>query len=271
MSKKVTNQTLRLSSYQENMDFVPSMFMPDSTDEDGLLFSDSFVLSPIMSYQNYDDCNPITDKNGGSNKKRSLCEDNKGNDDREVKKMKHRDTERQRRIEVSSLFKSLRSLLPFQYIQGKRATADHVCQAVNYIKDLEKRIKELNEKRNRIQKSVRGTVTIHPYTEECTSSSLSTSSLSTSSSRCSCIDDKHMTVVIIPCLVGVEIIISCCLGRKKSCLSSVLQILTQEVRLSVVSCLSTRVQQRFMHTIVSQVDDGIKINISELKDKILNM
>lgn len=106
------------------MDFVPSMFMHDSTyDEDGLLFSDSFLLSPLISYQNHDVCNPITNKNGGSTKKRSICdtygvsEANKNDDDRESKKMKHRDIERQRRQEVSSLFKSLRSLLPFQYIQ----------------------------------------------------------------------------------------------------------------------------------------------------------
>lgn len=99
------------------MDFLPSMFMPDSTYEDVLLFSDSFLLSPFISYENHDVCNPITNKNVGSNKKRSLCEANKKEDDRESKKMRHRDIERQRRREVSSLFKSLRSLLPFQYIQ----------------------------------------------------------------------------------------------------------------------------------------------------------
>ncbi|EFH64248.1 hypothetical protein ARALYDRAFT_475056, partial [Arabidopsis lyrata subsp. lyrata] len=250
------------------MDFVHSMFMPDSTYEDGLLFSDSFLLSPFISYQNNDVCNPITNKIGGSNKKRSLCdtyganEANKNDDDRESKKVKHRDIERQRRQEVSSLFKSLRTLLPFQYIQGKRSTSDHIFQAVNYIKDLQTKIKELNEKRNQIKKSIRGTTTI----EECTSSLSSTSTLSSS---CSCVGDKHITVVVTPCLVGVEIIMSCCLGRNKSGLSSVLQMLAQEQRLSVVSCLSTRRQQRFMHTIVSQEDDGKKINILELKDKIM--
>jgi hypothetical protein len=65
--------------------------------------------------------------------------------------------------------------------------------------------------------------------------------------------------VVTPCLVGVEIIISCCLGRNKSCLSSVLQMLAQEQRFSVVSCLSARRQQRFMHTIVSQVKLLLKI------------
>ncbi|KAG7587843.1 Helix-loop-helix DNA-binding domain superfamily [Arabidopsis suecica] len=256
------------------MDFIPSMFMPDSTYEDGLLFSDSFLLSPFISYQNNDVCNPITNKIGGSNKKRSLCdtygvnEANKNDDDRESKKVKHRDIERQRRQEVSSLFKSLRTLLPFQYIQGKRSTSDHIFQAVNYIKDLQTKIKELNEKRNQIKKSLPGTSTTLPSIEECTSSLSSTSTLSSS---CSCVGDKHITVVVTPCLVGVEIILSCCLGRNKSCLSSVLQMLAQEQRLSVVSCLSSRRQQRFMHTIVSQVEDGKQINILELKDKIMNM
>lgn len=110
------------------MDLVPSMFMADSINEDEFLFSDSFLLSSFIPYQNqnHDACNPITDKNGSSNKRRSLSarEANKTNDDRESKKMKHRDIERQRRQEVSSLFKSLRSLLPFQYIQ------------VSYVKDI---------------------------------------------------------------------------------------------------------------------------------------
>lgn len=105
------------------MDFETSVFMPDLTDEDGLLFSDSFLLSPLISYQNHDVCNQITDQNGVSNRKRSLCdtygasEANNGDDDQESKKMRHRAIERQRRLEVSSLFKSLRSLLPLQYIQ----------------------------------------------------------------------------------------------------------------------------------------------------------
>lgn len=133
-------------------------------------------------------------------------------------------------------------------IQGKRSTSDHISQAVKYIKDIQNKIKELNEKKNRIKK-------LSASTEGCTSSLSSSSSLSTStlSSSCSCVGDKHVTVVVMPCLVGVEIIISCCLGRNKSCLSSVLQILAQEQRLSVVSCLSKRLNQRFIHTIVSQV------------------
>ncbi|KAJ0265537.1 Transcription factor bHLH125 [Hirschfeldia incana] len=183
--------------------------------------------------------------------------------------MRHRDIERQRRVEVSSLFKSLKSLLPLQYIQGKRSTADHVSQAINYIKDLQNKIKELNEKKTRLNKFIPGKITARPTTEECTSSV--SSSLSISSLRCSCVDDKHITVMVMPCFLGMEIIISCCLERNKFCLSSVLQILAQEGKLSVVSCVSTRLQQRFIHTIVSQVGNGIKVNISELKDKIVNM
>ncbi|KAJ0258038.1 Transcription factor bHLH125 [Hirschfeldia incana] len=253
------------------------MFTPDITDEDGLLFTDSFLLSPLISYQNHDVCNPVADKiYGASKKKRSLCdthgesEASKGDADPESKKMRHRNIERQRRLEVSSLFKNLRSLLPLRYIQGKRSTADHVSQAVNYINDLQNKIKELTEKKNLLKTSIPSTVTAHPTTEE--SSSCLSSSLSTSSSRCTCVDDNHITVMVMPSLEGIEIIISCCLERNKSsCLSRVLQILIQEERLTVVSCLSTRTHQRFVHTIVSQVDDGIKIKFSELKDRIQNM
>jgi len=249
------------------------MFMPYSTEEDGLLFSDYLVLSPLMPYQSHGVCNPIANKDGGSSKKRSLCdtygtsEANKkdDDDDRVSKKMRHKIIERQRRQEVAALFKSLRNLLPFQYIQGKRSTSDHIVQAINYIKNLQNNIKELKEKKNRIKNSLPGT---NISTEECTSSLTSSSTLSSS---CSCVGDKHVTVVVMPCLVGVEIIISCCLGRNKSCLSGALQMLAREERLSIVSCLSTRLPQRFHHTIVSQVDHGMKINISELKDKLVNM
>lgn len=152
-------------------------------------------------------------------------------------------------------------------IQGKRSTSDHISQAVNYIKDLQNKIKELDEKKNRIKKSIPGTNTTHPSTEECTSS-LSSSTTSTLSSSCLCIGDKHITVVVTPCLVGVEIIISCCVGRNKSVLSSVLQMLAQEQRLTVVSCLSKRLQQRFMHTIVSQVKLLLK-NIKRKSNEIM--
>ncbi|CAN8240696.1 unnamed protein product [Cochlearia groenlandica] len=255
------------------MNYVPSMFMIDSTEENGLLLSDSFVVSPFISYQNNDVCNDIIkEKNVGSNnKKRSICDiyDNKKDNDQESKKMRHRDIERQRRQEVSSLFKCLRTLLPFQYIQGRRSTSDHILESVNYIKDLKTKIKELIEKKNQITK------------EECTSSttlsssltsSLSTSRCTSSSSSSSCVGDKHnIKVMVMPCFVGVEIILSCCVGRNKSCLSSALQILSQDQRLSVVSCISTRIQHRFMHTIVSKVEDEININISEIEDKIMNI
>ncbi|XP_010430372.1 PREDICTED: transcription factor bHLH125-like [Camelina sativa] len=149
---------------------------------------------------------------------------------------------------------------------------EYVCTNLRQMtsKDLQNKNKELNEKRNRIKKSIPGTNTTVPSTEECTSS-LSSSTTSTFSLGCSCVGDKHFTVIVTPCLVGVEIIISCCLGRSKSCLSSVLQILAQEQRLGIVSCLSTRLQQRFMHTIVSQVEDSKQINTLELRDKIVNM
>ncbi|KAF2545421.1 hypothetical protein F2Q70_00019820 [Brassica cretica] len=72
------------------------------------------------------------------------------------------------------------------------------------------------------------------------------------------------------CLVGIEVVASCCF-RHESCLSSVLQLLVHEQCFNVVSCISTRLHLRFIHTIVCEVEKGIEINFSELQEKIIKM
>ncbi|KAL0654166.1 hypothetical protein Bca4012_096857 [Brassica carinata] len=158
------------------------------------------------------------------------------------KKAKHREIERQRRQEVTSLFKNLRYILPSQYIKGKRSSSDHVQEAVNYIKDLENKIKEMSEKRDRIKRSISHSSS----TGECSIRSLE-------SSYCSCDGDTHIDVKVRTCLVGIEIVASCCF-RQESSLSSILQLLVQEQCLDVVSCISSRLHPRFIHTIVCEIN-----------------
>ncbi|KAG7654043.1 Myc-type basic helix-loop-helix (bHLH) domain [Arabidopsis suecica] len=223
-----------------------SLFIPDFAYENDLDFSSLITPSTHISFQEPYPCNPVIHCAGIENDGRQkACETTmtseirKGDDEPKNKRAKHKELERQRRQEITSLFKNLRYLLPSQYTKGKRSASDHVLEAVNYIKDLQKKIKDVSEKRDRIKRSI----THRPS---------STGECSIRSSTCSCVGDTHIAVVVRPCLIGLEIVVSCCY-RNESCLSSVLQLLAQEQCFNVVSCISTRLYQRIVHTIVSEV------------------
>lgn len=113
--------------------------------------------------------------------------------------------------------------------QGKRSTSDHMHEAVNYIKDLEKKVKELGVKRDDLRKlnncNVVGSRSENP------------------SDSC---------VMVRSCLVGVEVVISSGLKEQVLHLSRVVELLLKE-GLNVVSCFSTKVNTRLIYTIQSEV------------------
>ncbi|KAF5196140.1 Transcription factor bhlh [Thalictrum thalictroides] len=169
-----------------------------------------------------------------------------------TKKMAHRDLERQRRQEMNSLYTSLRSLLPLEYVKGKRSISDHMYEATNYIKDLEKNIQDLKNKRDKLNILTNfGTTTETVMTE-------SMSGLSD-------------FVTVRKCWQGVEVVVSSSLKEVVVSLSRVLEVLVEE-GLTAVSCVSSKVNERLIHTIQAEVmDPTASINTSLLRQKLMSL
>ncbi|OMO89669.1 hypothetical protein CCACVL1_07699 [Corchorus capsularis] len=133
--------------------------------------------------------------------------------------------------------------------EGKRSISDHMHEAVNYIKHLQNRITELSDKRDELKR--RSTITLHKP-----------------KSLTECTEEEDSQVEVRACFVGVEVVIKTGL-RRSLLLSKVLEVLFAE-GLNVVSCVSTsNVNERMLHTIISEVnDDQGSIELSELQKKL---
>lgn len=167
------------------------------------------------------------------------------------KKMVHREMERKRRKDMAKLHGSLRSLLPLEFIKGKRSMSDHMNEAVNYINQLQNNIKELGAKRDGLLK--KGNSISHEN-----ESISGTSSGAVGPTTC---------VMVQPCSGGVEIMVNSGLTDEGLALSSVLQVLLDE-GLVVYSCVCTRVNQRLIYTVQSEVSDMASVDLPGLKQKL---
>ncbi|XP_028773242.1 transcription factor bHLH118-like [Neltuma alba] len=182
---------------------------------------------------------PSSDNNYGE---ASVCDDKK--------KIIRRETERKRRLEMTSLCESLRSLLPFELIQGKRSVSDHIGEAANYIKSLQEKTQELQIKRDKLKQKA--------------NPSLLGAEIDESSS-------SHANMVkyvnISPSPAGVEISVDSGLEESSFPLSLLLEILMQE-GCNVVSCVTTPVNGRLYHSIKSEVDNLESLDIAGLEKKL---
>ncbi|KAM7504679.1 hypothetical protein LguiB_003583 [Lonicera macranthoides] len=159
------------------------------------------------------------------------------------KKAMHRDVERLRRQEMAKQYALLRSILPVEYIKGKRSISDHVHQSVSYINHLQGRIKELYLKREKLKESV-----VEP--------GLIGKTFNENSNDGS--DANKASVTVGSCWCGVEIFISSSSSsnlmeeERLFPLSKMVRAMDEQ-NLSVVSCSSAKVNQRLLYTIQCEV------------------
>ncbi|XP_014510633.1 transcription factor bHLH118 [Vigna radiata var. radiata] len=171
----------------------------------------------------------------------------------ENKKWMHKETERQRRQEMGKLCNNLRSLLPLEYIKGKRSTSDHVHEAMNYINHLQDKVKQLQEKRDALLKVSNNLSSIVPENES------------------SCVTHLPPLVFVHPFPGGIEIICSHSFKKSVFPMSRLLDILHKE-GLDVVNTTSIRRNGRFIHTIQSEDPNHsnmVDTDYSELQIKIM--
>ncbi|CAH8391768.1 unnamed protein product [Eruca vesicaria subsp. sativa] len=168
-------------------------------------------------------------------------------DNKKKKKLLHRDIERQRRQEMATLYASLRSHLPLPYIKGKRAVADHVNGAVDFIKDTETRIKELSAKRDELRR------------ETCQRSDPDLART----------ESDPASLIVQPCVNGFEVAVSSnSSGPDALPLSRVLEAL-QELGLEVINSVTARVNERLIHTIQVEVNTFGCLDLAWLQQKLV--
>ncbi|XP_059442021.1 transcription factor bHLH118 [Corylus avellana] len=242
------------------MDYFPiSIIQYEQADE--LLKISSIIAGQQDSIQPEDHQLPvITSSQDGSDlthkpdhsrhRKSSICNDeaddqNPTDNKKKKKKIIHRDVERQRRHEMAIHHANLQSLLPVEYIKGKRSMSDHVHGAVNYIKHVQNKIQELNNKRDELKRLLK----LSPINSTENSMAAGWDSL----------EVRHSSA-------GVEVVIN---ARQGLPLSRVLEVLMEE-ELIIVGFISTKVNERLLHTIEAELSDGQSIDLCELQKKFKN-
>ncbi|KAG5558469.1 hypothetical protein RHGRI_008415 [Rhododendron griersonianum] len=234
---------------------ISNMFTLQHGDE--LVFQISKIEQDLISTRASLDSTHLTSTPPAGKKKRKKSYSNQQEDkyenNNEKKMIAHRDVERQRRQEMAKLYASLRSLLPAEYVKGKRSVCDHMNESVNYIKQLQENIEQLSMKRDNLKNM---------------SDSVGNNTEATGSSE-NCFPGRVMVGL---CWGGVEILISTSTGSEDEGfpMSRVLEILVEE-GLDVVSCVSTQINKKLLHVIKSEVSDPTCVDLSMLEEKLADV
>ncbi|XP_022159635.1 transcription factor bHLH120-like [Momordica charantia] len=170
------------------------------------------------------------------------------------KKIIHRDVERQRRQEMSTLYANLRSLLPLEYLKGKRSICDHMQETVKYIQHTQANIQKLSNKRDEL-KRLSG--------HDDAASDTATIETLNSSKR------DSVSVAVNQKQGGVQVVLHTPTHHGLP-LSTILQALIAQ-KFDILSCISTKVNDSFLHTIDSQAAALTNVDVSELQHKLTNL
>ncbi|OMO67972.1 hypothetical protein CCACVL1_20158 [Corchorus capsularis] len=165
----------------------------------------------------------------------------KNSHDAAKKKLMREEIERNRRQEMATLYSSLQNLLPPECIKGKRSKSDHLNGAISYIKDLQKRIEKLSARRDELKKLFSN-------------------------------ESSPSNVVVRQSLDGLEVVMTNTgIGAQALSLSRVLQLLLED-GLNVVSCISTRIDGGFVHTIQCEANNmkSVDVHIPGLLERKLH-
>ncbi|GLU20992.1 hypothetical protein SLE2022_371620 [Rubroshorea leprosula] len=199
---------------------------------------------PIPNHASLDAGDATPNPSKGKRPQRKLCS-NFTKDELEKLRL-HRDIERRRRQDMATLGAKLRSLLPLEYIKGKRAMSDHMNEAVNYIRHLQKKVNELSVKRDELKR---------------------VSNLRALGFKNETLN--HSFVVRQSC-VGIEVMFhSQCYGELQGWpLSRVVGVLVEE-GLNVVKCVSTKAAEGcLVHVIQAEVKDPTCFDLLEIQQKL---
>ncbi|XP_057446339.1 transcription factor bHLH118-like isoform X2 [Lotus japonicus] len=160
--------------------------------------------------------------------------------------MVHREIERKRRQDMASFYASLRSLLPLEFIKGKRSLSEHINEAANYIKHMQNNLKELGAKRDELKKLS------HNFMLENHESNNTT---------------NNFTVHENNGILGIEITSD--FKEESLKLSKLLHLLHEEGH-DVVNWFSTELDGRLVYSVQCKVNNSNSLDLSELKRKVAN-
>ncbi|XP_019154778.1 PREDICTED: transcription factor bHLH120-like [Ipomoea nil] len=167
------------------------------------------------------------------------------------RKADHREIERRRRQEMATLYASLRNELPLEYLRGKRSISDHVREAVRYIEQKQKSIRELEAKRDKLKRDV--------ISDPNKVRIISTRSEDTSPSIMVKIQSSREGVV--------EILINCGPSKLGFGVSCVLELLHEE-GLDAVSCFCCRVEGNLLYSIQAEGSQETSVDLQMLRQKV---
>nr|GMC55898.1 transcription factor bHLH118-like [Ipomoea batatas] len=184
-------------------------------------------------------------------RKRREIKQQSGDDD-SCRRALHRDVEKRRRNQMANLYESLRSLLPLQYIKGKRSASDHMQASVSYIKDLEKKVEGL-----------------HKHREKMIMMNKTSSSNMVVEKEAKSAKANDICVAVNKCEDGMEVLMNT-RHRVEYPLSELLETLLRQ-GLNVVNCIYSHQGDRSLLRIQAQVNGCSDVDVAALQQKVVDV